>query len=164
MQEQPLETQKKSQITPAVMLAGAGVVVAIGAVALAVSNQKASETSTAANDTTALQSETVNDEIAGGKYEDGIYEVTGQYVSPGGDEEIGVSVTLVNDVITDVEVEPRATRPISVNMQTIFNENYEQFVMGKNIDEVQLDKVSGSSLTPKGFNDAIEKVKSQAKI
>jgi hypothetical protein len=29
---------------------------------------------------------------------------------------------------------------------------------------VKLDKVSGSSLAPKGFNDAIEKIKAEAKV
>ncbi len=36
-------------------------------------------------------------------------------------------------------------------------------VVGKKIDEVQLTKVAGSSLTPKGFMDALEKVKTEAK-
>jgi hypothetical protein len=36
-------------------------------------------------------------------------------------------------------------------------------VVGKNIDEVNLGKVSGSSLTPIGFNNAIEDIRSQAK-
>ena len=36
-------------------------------------------------------------------------------------------------------------------------------VVGKNIDEVAITKVAGSSLTPKGFTDALEKIKADAK-
>jgi hypothetical protein len=35
-------------------------------------------------------------------------------------------------------------------------------VVGKNISELQLTKVSGSSLTPQGFMDALEKIKAEA--
>lgn len=96
-------------------------------------------------------------------YKDGVYTVEGQYISPGGQEQIGVVLTLKDGVITDAVVTPKATRPISVKMQGAFSENYKPLVVGKNIDEVKLDVVSGSSLTPKGFNDAVTKVKEQAK-
>lgn len=95
-------------------------------------------------------------------YADGVYEVTGNYISPGGAEEIGVILTLKEGIIVDSEVEVRAEREISVDMQNDFAQNYKPLVVGKNIDEVNLTKVSGSSLTPQGFNDAIKKVRSQA--
>jgi uncharacterized protein with FMN-binding domain len=96
-------------------------------------------------------------------YQDGTYTVEGDYVSPGGAEQLGVSVTLKNGVITESVVTPKAERPMSVHFQGIFVENYKPLVIGKSIDEVKLDKVSGSSLAPKGFNDAIEKIKAEAK-
>ena len=65
-------------------------------------------------------------------------------------------------MITGSEVEVKATRPISKTRQTDFAANYKSFVEGKNIDEVSLTKVSGSSLSPKGFNDAVEQIKEQA--
>lgn len=95
-------------------------------------------------------------------YKDGSYEVVGMYTSPGGEEELGVELTLVNNIITDSEVTVKATRPISVKMQNDFAQHYKTLVVGKSIDEVALTKVSGSSLTPKGFNDALEKVKVEA--
>ncbi len=98
------------------------------------------------------------------EYKDGTYTAVGNYVSPGGPEEVGITLTLKDDTIVDASFEIKATRPKSVEMQTAFAENYKQFVVGKNIDEVNLSKVSSSSLTPKGFNDAIEKIKSEAKI
>ncbi len=96
------------------------------------------------------------------QYADGEYSVMGEYTSPGGPEQIEVSVTLENDIIVDAEVVPQATLPISVKMQEAFTSGYEEFVIGKDIDEVELTKVAGSSLTPKGFNDALEKIKQES--
>ena len=95
-------------------------------------------------------------------YKDGTYTVDGDYTSPGGAEVIGVTITLKDGVITESSVETKATRPNSVKFQGIFAENYKPLVDGKKIDEVKLDKVSGSSLSPKGFNDALEKIKTEA--
>lgn len=95
-------------------------------------------------------------------YADGTYTATGNYISPGGAEEIGVTITLQSGVIVDAKVERRATRPTSVKMQTAFESGFSAMVIGKNIDEVELDKVSGSSLTPKGFNEALVEIKAQA--
>jgi uncharacterized protein with FMN-binding domain len=96
-------------------------------------------------------------------YKDGNYSATGGYNSPGGAEEIVVNVTLKSDVITDVSVEPKATLPASLNWQTVVASNIKSIVVGKKLDEVVLNKVSGSSLTPKGWNDAIAKIKVSAK-
>lgn len=96
-------------------------------------------------------------------YKDGNYEAVGSYVSPGGEETVNVKLTLKDNVITDSEVVGNATLPASVKFQDVFIENYKQYVVGKNIDEVQLDVISGSSLTPKGFNDALELIKQDAK-
>lgn len=97
-------------------------------------------------------------------YRDGSYEVTGNYVSPGGEETIGVKLVLKDGVITEAEVTPQATRPKSVLMQKLFTDGFKEMVIGKNINEVKLDRVSGSSLTPKGFNDAVEKIKAESKV
>lgn len=97
------------------------------------------------------------------EYESGVYEVTGDYISPGGAEQIGVIITLEDGVVVDASVEVLAEREISVEMQEDFAANYQPLVLGKNIDEINLSKVSGSSLTPIGFNDALEKVKEQAR-
>lgn len=106
----------------------------------------------------------VTNEMVKTSYKNGSYSVTGDYVSPGGPEEIGVTLTLTDGVISAVSVEPKATRPKSQNFQKQFADNYKPLVIGKNIDEVNLTKVAGSSLTPKGFDDALEKIKTQAKV
>jgi hypothetical protein len=73
-----------------------------------------------------------------------------------------VSVTLVDDVITAVTVTPRATDPTSLDHQTRFAQAVPALVVGRNIDEVNLSKVAGSSGTPDGFNAAIQRIKAEA--
>ena len=96
-------------------------------------------------------------------YKDGTYEATGAYRSPAGAETVPVKLTLKDGVITSVTVTPTATNPKSVRFQGLFIGGVNAAVVGKNINEVNLDKVSGSSLTPKGFNDALAQIKAQAK-
>ncbi len=96
-------------------------------------------------------------------YKDGEYKAIGDYMSPGGAEQVGVDVTLKGGKIADITFTPKATRPNSVKFQGLFASGYKPMVLGKNIDDVQLSEVSGSSLTPGGFNDAINKIKQQAK-
>lgn len=98
-----------------------------------------------------------------GAYKDGVYEAEGKYQTHVNTEAIGVKVTLKDGVITDVEVTEEAVLPMSKQMQADFAANYKTEVVGKNIDEVNLGKVSGSSLTPIGFNAAIEDIKAQAR-
>jgi hypothetical protein len=73
-----------------------------------------------------------------------------------------VSVTLVDDVITAVTVTPHATDPTSLDYQTRFARAIPALVVGRNIDEVSLSKVAGSSGTPDGFNAAIQRIKAAA--
>ena len=94
------------------------------------------------------------------KYADGTYTATGQY--GGLPSSIGVTVILVDDVITAVTVTPRATDPTSLDYQTRFAQAIPAFVVGRNIDEVNLSKVAGSSGTPDGFNAAIQRIKAEA--
>ena len=96
-------------------------------------------------------------------FKDGTYTKTGNYVSPGGPEQIEVTITLMDGKITAASVKPMATLAGSINFQNKFKEGFKEIVIGKNITEVNLDKISGSSLTPKGFNDAIKQVIEEAK-
>ncbi|MES2023523.1 MAG: hypothetical protein V4439_02465 [Patescibacteria group bacterium] len=95
-------------------------------------------------------------------YKDGTYSATGSYMSPGGYDQLGVSLTLKDGIITDVSVTNMAGDEKSKKIQDMFIANYKQYVVGRNISDLNLTKVSGSSLTPQGFNDAIEQIKTQA--
>lgn len=98
-----------------------------------------------------------------GEYADGTYSAVGSYTSPAQEETVSITLTLANGVIESVEYEPETTNDISMRYQKMFDENFEAMVVGKSLDEVELTKVSGSSLTPKGFNDAIEMIKEDAR-
>lgn len=96
-------------------------------------------------------------------YKDGTYKATGTYTSPAGEETASISLTLKDDVITNAIFTVSATNPGSKVWQGKFNEGYEAVVVGKKIDELSLSVVNGSSLTPKGFMDAVADIKVEAK-
>lgn len=96
-------------------------------------------------------------------YKDGTYSARGTYKSPAGIENISVTVTLKDGIVTDSTAVGQATDSKSIRFQGLFIDGYKQYVVGKSLDEVLLDKVSGSSLTGAGFNDAIEKIKVEAR-
>ena len=97
------------------------------------------------------------------KYKNGTYAVTGTYVSPAGVEHIGVSLTVTNDIVTASTVTPEAGDGRSMSYQQRFASGYQQYVVGQPLDSINIvDSVSGSSLTPHGFNDAVAQIKSEA--
>lgn len=96
-------------------------------------------------------------------YKDGTFTATGSYDSPGGIQTVAVSVTLQHDIITASDVQGRATDGDAREYQQDFIDGYKAFVTGKNVDSIQLSRVSGSSLTSNGFNSALQKIKNQAK-
>jgi len=106
--------------------------------------------------------EPTNTAAAAGTYADGTYTATGSYSSPGGTETISISLTLSDDVITAATAEGEATGGPSSQYQGEFEENFAALIVGKDIDDVSLDKVAGSSLTSGGFNAAVETIKSDA--
>lgn len=95
-------------------------------------------------------------------YNNGQYVAKGEYISPGGQETIEVTIKIEGNVVVDSSVESKAVLPASKKFQKEFIDNYKDLVVGRNISDLNLDKVAGSSLTPKGFNDALKKIKKQA--
>lgn len=96
-------------------------------------------------------------------YQDGTYSATGVYRSPAGGEQVNVSITLDDDVVTNVSFTGDATHPKSMAMQKAFSEGFAQQVVGKSLDEVNVGIVNGSSLTGIGFMEAVAKIKAEAK-
>jgi uncharacterized protein with FMN-binding domain len=97
---------------------------------------------------------------AGSDYDDGQYSADGQYGNL--PSSIGVTVTLVDGVITDVAVTPHATDPTSLDLQNRFADAVPAVVVGRDIDEIRVDRIAGSSATPDGFNAALERIKAEA--
>lgn len=121
----------------------------------AAATQSGTESSTAGSSSAA-------EESASG-YQDGTYEASGSYVSPGGTESVSVELTLSDGVVTAITVTPGAKHPTSQQYQQAFASGIADEVVGVSIDELDVDAVSGSSLTSGGFNQAVEQIKQDAR-
>ncbi len=98
-----------------------------------------------------------------GVYADGTYEATGQYATPESVETVDVTLTIAGDTVTDVTVSGDPQAAESRRYQSEFIGGIKDAVVGKNIDEISVSKVAGSSLTSGGFMNALETIKSEAK-
>ena len=99
------------------------------------------------------------------RYTDGAYDESGSYVSPGGPETIEVRLTIAHDVVTAVSVTPGAANdPTATSYENMFAAGLNKVVVGKNIDSLSVGAVGGSSLTARGFNAALAKIKNDAKL
>lgn len=163
--EQP-QAQKSTSKMPLLIVGAVVVIIIVGVIVFAMSGNQSEQENSISNQPQQQQQQQIpqqNESMqAATSYTDGTYEVVGNYTSPGGEETIDVTLTLADGVVTDAEVVANATRPISQQMQAAFIGGFEEQVVGKNIDEINVTKVSSSSLTPKGFMDALEKVKQEA--
>ncbi|MDQ0728931.1 FMN-binding protein [Microbacterium sp. W4I20] len=99
---------------------------------------------------------------AAGSYKDGTYTADGQYQTPETVEKISVTLTLADGVVTDVEVTGDPQAPETERYQGEFIDGIADEVEGKSIDELDVSRVAGSSLTSGGFNDAVDAIKEQA--
>ena len=99
---------------------------------------------------------------SGSGYKDGTYSADGTYVSPNGTETVGVQLTLASGTVTDVQITQHPSNPNTRKFQGEFAGGIAAQVVGRNIDDLNVSKVAGSSLTSGGFNQAVEKIKSEA--
>jgi uncharacterized protein with FMN-binding domain len=99
---------------------------------------------------------------SGSVYQDGTYSADGTYVSPNGTETVGVELTLASGKVTAVNITQHPSNPNTRKFQGEFAGGIAAQIVGKNIDELNVSKVAGSSLTSGGFNQAVEKIKAEA--
>jgi|SRR5690606_26288033 len=113
----------------------------------------------------AADAEEENSDVTGsasGEYENGTYTADGAYQTPETVEQISVTLTLDAGVVTEVSVtgDPQARE--TEQYQGEFIDGIAEEVVGVAIDELDVSRVAGSSLTSGGFNSAVEDIKSQA--
>ena len=132
-----------------------------GSLAGCAATTEADPTEESTSEATAPVTETP-EEAADTTYTDGTYTDTGSYTAPSGTETIEVTITLKDDTIESVQVVGEATDPQAKLHQGEFINGIAGVVVGKNIDEIQVDKVGGSSLTSAGFNAAVDAIKAEA--
>lgn len=146
---------------PLAILAGLSLVGALAGCTTAAEAQSSTDDGTDPSGTTETGTGGATD-AAIGDFADGTYTASGDYQAPSGTETVDVTVTLAGNTITAVEVVGHATDPQAMLMQKSFAGGIAAVVVGKSLDELQVDKVGGSSLTSGGFNKAIDEIKADA--
>lgn len=89
---------------------------------------------------------------------DGTYRGSGSYETPGGPQQIDVTVVLRDGVVTDLQVDPAARNTTSRRFQERFASEVVPRVVGRPLDEVDVDRLAGSSSTGAGFMAALDQV------
>lgn len=103
-----------------------------------------------------------DDAAASGEYADGTYTAEGSYDTPGGTESISVELTVADDAVTAVTVTPEASGGNAARFQEEFASGIADEVVGQDLSDLAVDKVSGSSLTGNGFNAALDEIRADA--
>ena len=139
----------------------------VASVAVAVKNnqdamQSDTQTTQSSQQSTSNQNESSVESADTSTYEDGTYSATGSYISPGGMESIDLTVTIENGIITATELGQNASDGDARQYQAAFASGYSELIVGKDVDEVSLSRVAGSSLTSNGFNNALDQIKDDA--
>lgn len=101
-------------------------------------------------------------DMAGATYADGTYSAEGSYQTPESVETVDVSLTLEGGVVSAVTVTGDPQRPESQLYQGEFIAGISEEVVGKALDELNVTRVAGSSLTSGGFNQALDQIKRDA--
>jgi uncharacterized protein with FMN-binding domain len=146
----------RTTAAPRPLRAAAAAASVVGIVALAGCAATATPTPTADS------GDTGGDAGSSGTYTDGTYTADGSYATPESVETITVTLTLESGVVTDVEVTGEPTRRESEQYQGQFIGGISDEVVGKNIDDLSVSRVAGSSLTSGGFNEALDAIKAEA--
>lgn len=94
-------------------------------------------------------------------YRNGLYSTEVNYRTPAGMYKMDVSLTLSNDTITNSNIS-FDTAASKSDYSGDFAGGYENEVIGKDLDTVDLSRVGGASLTSKAFNSAIATIKTKA--
>jgi uncharacterized protein with FMN-binding domain len=103
------------------------------------------------------------DSATAGNFSDGSYEAVGEYQSPAGPEEVQVDLTIAQGVVTAVTVTPQAENEVSLKLQKQMAEGIGELVIGKPLADIEAFAViNGSSLSPIGFQQAVESIREQA--
>ncbi len=95
-------------------------------------------------------------------FADGTYTADGHYVAPSGSESVTVTLTVADGDVTAVKVVGHATDPEAQGHQADFISGISAAVVGKPLAGLSVDRVVGSSLTGKGFNQALDAIRADA--
>jgi hypothetical protein len=95
-------------------------------------------------------------------YRDGQYSATGWYGGLPSHQD--VTLTVENDTVTAVEINTPAEDDTSLGYQQRFADALPTAIVGRNIDELAVDRLAGSSGCSEGFMNALDEIKADAAI
>lgn len=96
-------------------------------------------------------------------YTDGTFAASSDYAVPSGSENVKVTLTIANGIVTDSSIANSEYDRVSQLYQQDFASQYKQYVVGKSIKALRIGVVAGASDTSIGFNSAVASIASQAK-
>ncbi len=97
------------------------------------------------------------------EFTDGTFTSNSTYRVPNGDEEaISVEIVLANNEIVSLEFDVQATNSTSEQWQGRFSPLIEDAVVGEDLEEADVSRLGGASLTSAAFNDLLDDVRAQA--
>jgi uncharacterized protein YoxC len=157
-----MSTKKLSIIAVSVVvLAGSGL-------AIFSNNNKSQNTDSSDKGTTLKklnsESDSTTSQSQSTIYNNGDFAEDVNYKVPFGEsEDIKVSLSLQDNLVTDVKVELNATNPKSKEFQGKFKQVFDtENFAGKKLEDVALSRVSGASLTTAAFDKAIISISQKA--
>lgn len=141
------------------------IVVIVGGVGAAAKKDTSSSGAVTTSDTTSPTTTTpsVTTTTSTTTNTDGTYAATGSYGTPGGVNSIDLSVTIKDGVVTSASASTTPPDRESKEYDQRFLSAYKSYIIGKNVNQISLSRVSGASLTTEGFDSAIQKIANQAK-
>jgi hypothetical protein len=93
-------------------------------------------------------------------YRDGQYSATGWYGGLPSHQD--VTLTMENDTVTAVEITTPAEDETSLGYQQRFADALPAAIVGRDIDELAVDRLAGSSGCSEGFMNALDQIKAAA--
>ncbi len=95
-----------------------------------------------------------------GSYRDGTYEARGWY--SGLPSHHDVTLTIAGGVISDVAITTPAEDEVSLGYQQRFAEALPGAIVGRAVDELDIDRLAGASGYSEGFMNALAEIKQEA--
>lgn len=97
-------------------------------------------------------------------FKDGSYEVSLDYQVPRGTNNMKATITIKDDIVTEVTTVNTVASPKSEEYTKPFSEQISGVVVGKKLSEAKITKIAGASGTSKAFNDILDQVIEKAEI
>jgi uncharacterized protein with FMN-binding domain len=134
----------------------------VSSVTPAQTTQQSTNDSTAPTDTTTSTDSSSSGSTSASSYKDGSYTASSDYSVPNGYEDIKVTLTVSSGVVTNSQIMNSESDRESAEWQERFASDYKSMVVGKSLSGLNLSYVSGASDTTDGFNEALDKIRTQA--